>query len=162
VRTLALFIFVFAFTCPAQASSRTSQAAQRTLEDAVLLAGPSVAGLPIVLAAILPDGASRGVEGWMLYGQEGHAERIVVYSGSDVFRCASDRVRGDYQCLLRVASTIIHEAWHYRHGPGEADAYEAQIVFLTMRGGSSAQISGVRRARAHVLAALHAIERRRR
>ena len=162
MRTLALLIFLFAFTCPAHASSRTSQAAQKTLEDAVLLAGPSAAGLPIVLAAVLPDGASRGVEGWVLYAHEGDAGRIVVYSGSATFRCASDPSRLDYQCLLRVASTIIHEAWHYRHGPGEAPAYDAQIAFLTMRGGSSAQISGVRRSRAFVLAAQRAIERRQR
>ena len=162
MRTVALLVFSFAFTCPAHASSQTTQAARKTLEDAVLLAGPSVAGLPIVLAAVLPDGASRGVEGWTLYAQEGDAGRIVVYSGSAVFRCASNPNRLDYQCLLRVASTIIHEAWHYRHGPGEADAYEAQIVFLTMRGGSSAQISGVRRSRAYVLDAQRAIEQRQR
>jgi hypothetical protein len=156
---VALLVFSVAFTCPALASSRTSQATQKTLEDAVLLAGRSIAGLPIVLSAVLPDGASRGADGWTVYGQDGSAERIVVYSDSDVFRCASTPDRLDYQCLLRVASTIIHEAWHFRHGPGEADAYDAQIAFLTLRGGSSAQISGVRRARAHVLAAQRAIER---
>ena len=64
--------------------------------------------------------------------------------------------------FIGVASTIIHEAWHFRYGPGEADAYDAQIAFLTLRGGSSAQISGVRRARAHVLAAQRAIDWRQR
>jgi hypothetical protein len=158
VRTLALLVFLLAFTCPAHASSQTSRAAQRTLEDAVLLAGPSVAGLPIVLTAVLPDGASRGIEAWTL-SQNGLAERIVVYSESDVFRCASHPILPNYQCLLKVASTIIHEAWHYRHGPGEAGAYDTQIAFLTRSGGSSLNISGVRRARAHVLAAQRAIER---
>ena len=80
--------------------------------------------------------------------KNGHAERIVVYSGSDVFRCASNPDRLDNQCLLKLASTIIHEAWHYRHGPDEAGAYDAQIAFLITHGGSSAQIAGVRRSRA--------------
>jgi hypothetical protein len=77
--------------------------------------------LPIVLAPVPPDEASRGIEGWILRREDGTAERIVVYSGSDVFRCASDPDRLDYQCLLKLASIIVHEAWHYRHGPREVD-----------------------------------------
>jgi hypothetical protein len=113
--------------------------------------------LPIVLAPVPPDEASRGIEGWILRREDGTAERIVVYSGSDVFRCASDPDRLDYQCLLKLASIIVHEAWHYRHGPREAGAYDRQIAFLTAHHGSSAQITGVRLARARVLAAQHAI-----
>ena len=137
MRTMALMVFSLAFPYPAHASSPTSQAdADKTLERAILLAGPSVAGLPIVLASVPPDGASRGVEAWMLRGQDGHAERIVVYSGSDALSLRQRPDRPDYQCLLKLASIIIHEAWHYRHGPDEAGAYEAQIAFLTTHGGS--------------------------
>src|SRR3954462_14448822 len=89
----------------------------------------------------------------MLPNQEGNGSRIVVYSQSDVFRCASDPDNRDYQCLLKVASITVHEAWHCRHGPGEAGAYDAQIAFLTTRGGSGYQIAGVRMARALVLGA---------
>jgi len=62
---------------------------------------------------------------------------------------------------LKLASAIIHEAWHCRHGVDEAGAYEAQIAFLMTHGGASVQITGVRLARQHVLAAQKAIERRR-
>ena len=72
MRTVALLVFSFAFMCPAHASSQTSQAARRTLEDAVLLAGPIVAGLPIVLVAVLQTehraGSRRGRSvktGWL-------------------------------------------------------------------------------------------------
>ena len=117
MRTMALVVFSLALPYSAQASRPTSQAdADKTLEGAILLAGPSIAGLPIVLAAVPPDEASRGVEAWTLPDQDGHAARIVVYSGSELFGCASDPDRLDYQCLLKLASAIIHEAWHYRYG----------------------------------------------
>lgn len=162
MRTTALLVFSLALPYSAQASRATSQAdAARTLAGAILLAGPSVAGLPIVLAAVPPDVASRGVEAWTLHTPDGHGERIVVYSGSDVFRCASHPDRLDYQCLLKLASAIIHEAWHYRHGLEEEGAYDAQIAYLTTRGGSGYMIAGLRLARARVLGAQEAIERRR-
>ena len=162
MRTMALVVFSLAFPFSAQASSPTSQAAAtRTIEEAILLAGPSIAGLPIVLAKVPPAEASRGVEAWMLPGQDQTPAQIVVYSGSGVFRCASDPDRLDDQCLLRLASTIIHEAWHCRHGVDEAGAYEAQIAFLMTHGAPSVQITSVRIARQHVLAAQKAIERRR-
>jgi hypothetical protein len=141
MRTMALVVFSFALPYLAQASRPTSQAdADKALAGAILLAGPSIAGLPIVLAAVPPDEASRGVEAW-------------------TFRCASDRL--DYQCLLRLASAIIHEAWHYRYGLDEAGAYDAQIGFLTLHGGSGARIASVYRVRDYVMAAQQAIERRR-
>jgi hypothetical protein len=145
MRTMALVVLSLAFSYSAQASRPTSQAdADKALAGAILLAGPSIAGLPVVLAAVPPDEASRGVEGWTVYDRDGHAERIVVYRESELFGCASDRDRKDYQCLLRLASTIIHEAWRYRYGLDEAGACDAQIAFLALHGGSSAQIGGVR------------------
>jgi hypothetical protein len=162
MRTVALAVFSLAFPHLAQASSPTNQAAAtKTLEEAILLAGPSIAGLPIVLAEAPPAEASRGVEAWMLPRQDQTPAQIVVYSGSGIFRCASDPRWLDDQCLLRLASTLIHEAWHCRHGVDEAGAYEAQIAFLTTHRASSAQITSVRLARQYVLAAQKAIERRR-
>jgi len=43
---------------------------------------------------------------------------------------------------LKLASIIVHEAWHYRDGPSEAEAYAKQIAFLTTHGGSDRLISG--------------------
>jgi hypothetical protein len=159
---MALVVFSLAFGYSGQAATPTSQAAAtKTLEGAILLAGPSVAGLPIVLTAVPPAAASRGVEAWTLLTEAGNGERIVVYSESDAFHCASNPHRPDYQCLLKLASAIVHEAWHYRHGLNETDAYDAQIAYLALHGGSSAQIGGVRLARNRVHSAQQAIERRR-
>ena len=112
-------------------------------------------------------GASRRsiarVEAWTLPLQDNQAAQIVIYSGSGLFRCASDPDRLDYhyQCLLKLASTIIHEAWHYRHGVNEAGADQAQIAFLTFHGAASAQIADARLSRDRVLAAQQAIQRSR-
>jgi len=157
---LAQVVFSLTLSSSAQTSSHTSRVDRQTFERAILLAGWEAAGLPIVLAPVAPDEASRGIEAWILPGQEGNAARIVVYSESEVFRCASDADRLNYQCLLKLASIIVHEAWHCRHGSGEAGAYDAQIAFLTNHGGSGLQISGVRLSRDRVLAAQQAIERR--
>ena len=140
-------------------SDPRSLAAARTLERAILLAGPSVARLPIVLAATPPDGASDGVEAWVIRKPDGQVHQIGVYRESAAFRCASRLILQDYQCLLKVASSIVHEAWHYNHGADETGAYDAQIAFLVLNGGSSAQVSGVRRARERIVTGHHPVER---
>ena len=79
MRTMALVVFSLAFPRSVQASSPTNQAAAtKTVEQAVLLAGPSIDGLPIVLARVPPAEASRGVEAWTLRAGDGIYERIVV------------------------------------------------------------------------------------
>ena len=54
----------------------------------------------------------------------------------------------------QTLSIIVHEEWHFRNGPDEAGAYEAQLQFLEVRGGGSAAeiAEGVRRARDRVKA----------
>jgi hypothetical protein len=126
--------------------------AAEVLEAAIFLAGPSVAGLPIVLASSPPVASSKGVEAWTAYGDDGKGTRIFVYIGSGVFRCASQLPSGA-QCPLRLASAIVHEAWHFRNGPNEAAAYDAQLTFLFLHGGSTEQISSVRVSRDRMLAA---------
>ena len=37
------------------------------------------------------------------------------------------------RCLLKVASVIVHEAWHLRNGPDEVGAYQTQLIFLQMK-----------------------------
>ena len=63
--------------------------------------------------------------------------------------------------VLRLASIIVHEAWHFRHGRDEAEAYEAQLAFLRLTEASaflqasepaSQDIREVRRSRDRVLA----------
>jgi hypothetical protein len=69
-----------------------------------------------------------------------------------MFRCASWPL-SMHQCLVRLASVLVHEAWHFRHSRNEADAYEAQIGFLSRNRASTDHIQAVRIAAGRVVAA---------
>jgi hypothetical protein len=111
----------------------------------------------IVLGSVPPDSASPGVEAWTVFREDGTGDRVAIYTESSVFICASRNTPvhvNPYICLLKLASIIVHEAWHFKNGPDESGAYEAQLLFLVTRGaGSSQEIAeGVRRARDRVKA----------
>ena len=157
MRTLApLLLFALAVPCSSRASDNPAPVERQTLEAALVLTGYAIAKLPIELASVAPNGASQGVEGWTLYRADGQGERIVVYSESAIFRCASrpDTNTESHQCLLRLASVIVHEAWHFRNGRQETGAYTAQIQFLMANHASDAHIAAVQMARDRVLAAI--------
>ena len=157
MRTLApLLLFALAVPCSSRASDNPAPVERQTLEAALVLTGFAIAKLPIELASVAPNGASQGVEGWTLYRADGQGERIVVYSESAIFRCASrpDTNTESHQCLLRLASVIVHEAWHFRNGRQETGAYTAQIQFLMANHASDAHIAAVQMARDRVLAAI--------
>jgi hypothetical protein len=152
-----MLVFALALPSSAQVSDEKERVSRETLDYARVLANPHSAGVLIVLASILPDSASPGVEAWTVFREDGKGDRVVVYTESSVFICASRNTPvhvNPYVCLLKLASIIVHEAWHFRNGPDEAGAYEAQLQFLEVRGaGSAAEIAeGVRRARDHVKA----------
>lgn len=152
-----LLLFALALPSPAQAQvlDVKDRVRRETLDAVRALANPYGAGVPIVLASVLPDSASRGVEAWTVFREDGRGDHVVVYAESSVFNCASRQTPvhlNPPMCLRKLASIIVHEAWHFRNGPDEAGAYEAQIFFLTMRGGSSMEIAGVLRARDRVKA----------
>ena len=142
-------------TPPTSLSGIRKDSQRQTLEAALLLAGDEIARLPITLTSVRPDVASHNVEAWTDYRADGHGERIFVYSESEMFRCASWPL-SMYQCLVRVASVLVHEAWHFQHGRNEAAAYDAQIAFLMRNRATVEHIGAVRLARKHVLAAQHA------
>jgi hypothetical protein len=125
---------------------------RETLDRALILARFDRANLPITLATTTPASASSGVEAWASYDADGNAERIFVYTGSDMFLCASPPL-SMRQCLLRLASAVVHEAWHFEHGPEEGEAYESQIVFLLRNGAETEHVKAVRLAQMRVLAA---------
>ena len=131
----------------------TGNASDReTLQVAVVLAGLDDADLPITLVTVTPSSASRGAEAWITYDATGIGQRIFVYTGSDMFRCASRPLRMR-QCVIRLASVLVHEAWHIEHGPNEEDAYEAQIAFLLRNGATTEHVAAVRLAQSRVLEA---------
>jgi len=94
---------------------------QETLETVLNLARFDRTDMPITLAAVAPAATSHGVEAWTFYGANGKAERIFVYTGSDTFRCARWPF-GMHQCRVRLASALVHEAWHFENGRNEGDA----------------------------------------
>jgi hypothetical protein len=131
----------------------TENASDReTLQVALVMAGLDRADLPITLASVTPPGASRGIEAWTSYDATGIDDRILVYTGSDMFRCASRPLRMR-QCVIRLASVLVHEAWHLEHGPNEEDAYEVQIAFLLKNGAAAEHVAAVRLAQNRVVAA---------
>jgi hypothetical protein len=159
-----LFIVVGTWCLPAtiRAADSTPAHERAALESALELAGPQLyRHLPIVLIAALPGMVSPGAEAWTVYDEHGTGDRIFVYTRSRTFRCASAPRSDQDQCLLRLASIIVHEAWHLRHGPDEAEAYEAQLAFLRLTEASaflqvsetaSQDIREVRRSRDRALA----------
>ena len=131
-------------------ASREAASNRETLQRVLILAGLDRANLPITLATVAPASASRGVEAWTSYDEE-CGDRIFVYTGSDMFRCAS-RPLAMRKCLLRLASAVVHEAWHLEHGREEEEAYEVQIAFLLRNGGATEHVAAVRLAQKRVRA----------
>lgn len=158
-----LFIVIGTWCLPATIRAADSTAADEraTLERALELAGPQLyRHLSIVLIAALPVIVLPDAQAWTVSDEHGTGDRIFVYTRSRTFRCASARRSDQDQCLLRLASIIVHEAWHLRHGPDEAGAYEAQLAFLRLTEASaflqlsetaSQDIREVRRARDRAL-----------
>lgn len=132
--------------------SRSDAIDRQTLDTALLLAGLDRANLPITLAATPPSSASHGIEAWTSHAADGTGKRIFLYTGSDMFRCARWPL-SLRQCRIRLASVLVHEAWHLEHGQDEGDAYEAQIAFLMRTGAATEHVKAVRLAQNRVLAA---------
>ena len=149
-RVLAVLVLMLALYLPQ--ASRSVAFDRQTLDTALALAGLDRANLPVTLAASLPASASHAAEAWTSYAADGTADRIFLYTGSDMFQCARWPF-GMRQCRIRLASALIHEAWHFEHGQDEGAAYEAQIAFLMRNGAATEHVNAVHLARKRVLAA---------
>ena len=136
----------------ARASDRDDALARRTLDAAIMLAGLTLVPLPLVLTAEAHPHASPGADAWTTFDDAGRAQQIFVYTKGAAFQCANKRHMAPFECRLKLASVLVHEAWHYKYGRGEDRAYQAQLAFLNAHAGSGPVITGVRRARAAVLA----------
>jgi hypothetical protein len=165
MRNVAWLFFVVGTSCVPStvgAADTTSAQERAVLDRALRLVGqPSYAGLPLVLISELPRAVSSGAEAWTVFDEQGKGDRIFVYTRSRTFQCASASRRDQEQCLLKLASVIVHEAWHLRNGLDDVGAYEAQLTFLHLIEASSflqvnaaaaANIREVRQARDRVLA----------
>jgi hypothetical protein len=159
-----LFIVIGTWCVPSTVRAADSTPAQEraVLDRALLVAGPQLyAHLPFVLISALPRTVSPRAEAWTVYDEHGKGDRVFVYTRSRTFRCASVPRSDQDRCLLKVASVIVHEAWHLRNGPDEVGAYQAQLIFLQMKEASAflqlneaaaVDILEVRRARDRAIA----------
>jgi hypothetical protein len=156
VRYIVIVGILGATARPAAASARSAdyneQTDGQTLETALALAGPHVAKLPIALTSLKPDNASAGAQAWTTVDLDGTANRIFVFTGSPAFRCAKQS-KDNSQCRVKLASVIVHEAWHFKHGSNEAEAYSAQLLFMLSHDAALEQIVDVRRSRDWAIAA---------
>ena len=166
MRSLAwLVLMVGACGVPSsvRAEGETSAQDRAVLDGALVLAGRHLYGhLPLALASELPPWVSPSAEAWTVFDEKGRGTRAFVYTRSRTFRCASVPGQDQPRCQLKLASVIVHEAWHLQHGRGEAGAYDAQLVFLQMTEASATfqlnqaaalNINEVRRAKARTLRA---------
>ena len=102
---------------------------------------------PIVLVHTRPAYVSAAADGWVFDNDR----RIHLLTTSPSFRRAmrAGERCGDVQALKKIASVVVHEEWHIRHGPDERGAYDAQLTMLTAlhAGPGSALFTEVWRAR---------------
>ncbi len=84
---------------------------------------------PIVLLDIRPPDASANAEAFV----RRNPDTIYLLTGTAIFR---DAQRGDRQAWKKLASILVHEEWHLRHGADERAAYQAQLIELIRLGES--------------------------
>ena len=82
---------------------------------------------PIVLLDVPPADASRSVEGFV----RRNPDTIYLVTSTLAFQ---DARRGDKSAQRKIASIIVHEEWHLRHGADERGAYDAQLRSLLRLG----------------------------
>ena len=125
--------------------------AAMVLVCAIGLLGRSPESLPrIKLVDVRPAHASVNVEAFVERG----VDTIYLLTTSAVFRSALQaKTRcGNMGALRKLASIIVHEEWHVRHGGDEEGAYAAQLTTLTMLGErDTAVYNSVHRSMAAVL-----------
>jgi hypothetical protein len=90
---------------------------------------------PIVLLDLRPPGVSANAEGFVQRTQN----VIYLLTDSPAFRAAREAEVTRGRCwhresLMKIASVIVHEEWHLRHGPDERGAYQAQLTALALLG----------------------------
>jgi hypothetical protein len=116
-----------------------------------LLSGHQKSLPPIELVAASPAELSVTAEGFVVSGQP----TIYILTSSETFRHARQgfRLCGQSENISKLASIIVHEEWHARHGADEREAYAAQLTTLAMLGAGvgTPLYNGVRQAMVHVM-----------
>jgi hypothetical protein len=123
-------------------------AAAAVVVCALDLLGRSHAIAPIQLLPTPPIGQSTNAEAFV----RRDPPTIYLITSTEAFRDAqSNSSRDRLNACRKIASIIVHEEWHLRHGADEEGAYSAQLIALMAMGAQPVQISEVRRSMAAVL-----------
>ena len=85
---------------------------------------------PVQFVAHPPPGASTFAQG---YVQPDTGEIVLITSTEAFTQARKDRCK-DLDAIREIASVLVHEEWHLRHGPDEAGAYDAQLMALLTMG----------------------------
>jgi hypothetical protein len=104
-------------------------AAETVLLCALTLLHRSVHSFPpIEFVSARPSYVSSNAEAYVMAGDT----RIFLVTTSSAFVRARRSVYrcGELQALRKIASLLVHEEWHVRHGSDEAGAYAAQLATL--------------------------------
>lgn len=97
-----------------------------------LLGRPASSLPPIAFVRSAPAEASAGVEAYV-----GRGDRTIylVITGPNFRVLMNDKQRcRDTNAARKLASVLVHEEAHIRHGANERAAYEKQLVTLTALG----------------------------
>ena len=103
--------------------------AETVLVCALSLLHRSVASFPpIEFVASRPAHVSPNADAFVPLGDT----RIYLITTSPAFTRARRSVYkcGELNALRKIASVLVHEEWHVRHGSNEAGAYAAQLSTL--------------------------------
>lgn len=97
-----------------------------------LLSRPPSSLPPIQLLERVPPDVSRQAEAFVRQNDP----QIYLVTSSTAFALAR---RALYRCgnelaLRKIASVIVHEEWHLKHGSDETGAYQAQLTTLAALG----------------------------
>jgi len=85
---------------------------------------------PIVFVSSPPPGVPAIAEAYV----DASRSAIHLITSSHVFRRAQNARSqcGEGAAIRKLASILVHEEWHVRHGTNETDAYQAQLMTLLL------------------------------
>jgi hypothetical protein len=107
--------------------------AETVLMCALALLARGADDLPtIVLLSSRPPDVSKHAEGFVRHGDP-HIYLLTDTVSFEDARRAPSRC-GALQPLRKIASVVVHEAWHVRHPVDESGAYAAQLSALIQMG----------------------------
>jgi len=126
--------------------------AEAVLVCALTLLGRNAASFPPIEFVATPHaGVSSRAEAYV----RPNDPHIYIVTARPYFQRAqrSTFKCGEYDSLRKLASVVVHEEWHVRHGANEADAYAAQLTTLVaLRAGPGTPLyNEVRRAMRYTL-----------